>query len=125
MEDFRRRVPIRESFDARKGRYEVKVSARGLHTILFGVNPVDLGAVEQIVDTSQTTAIGRGMAYATRYMDGSRSLPEVIGLVCDDIRDRGLDVLAPYPRGDMAGFRGFELAAAINRLRTVAMRQVR
>jgi len=124
MEDFRRRVPLRESFDARKGRSEEKVSARGLHTILFGVTPVDLGAVEQLADSAQTTAIGRGMVYATRYMDGSRSLPEVIGLVCNDIRDRGLDVLAPYPRGDMAGFRGFELAAAINRLRTVAMRQV-
>jgi predicted ABC-class ATPase len=124
MEDFRRRAPLPESFDARKGRAEAKVSARGMHTLLFGVNPVDLGAVEQLVDISQTTAIGRGMVYATRYMDGSRSLSEVIGLVCDDIRDHSLDVLAPYPRGDMAGFREFELAAAINRLRTVTMRQV-
>jgi predicted ABC-class ATPase len=124
MEDFRRRAPLPESFDARKGRSEEKVSARGINTILFGVTPVDLGAVEQLVDTSQTTAIGRGMVYATRYMDGSRSLTEVIGRVCDDIREHGLDILAPYPRGDMAGFRGFELAAAINRLRTVTMRQV-
>jgi predicted ABC-class ATPase len=124
MEDFRRRAPLPESFDARKGRSEEKVSARGINTILFGVTPVDLGAVEQLVDTSQTTAIGRGMVYATRYMDGSCSLTEVIGRVCDDIREHGLDILAPYPRGDMAGFRGFELAAAINRLRTVTMRQV-
>ncbi len=124
MEDFRRRAPLPESFDARKGRAEAKVSTRGMHTLLFGVHQIDLGAVEQLADTSQTTAIGRGMVYATRYMDGSRSLPEVIGLVCDDIRAQGLDLLAPYPRGDMAGFREFELAAAINRLRTVTMRQL-
>jgi predicted ABC-class ATPase len=124
MEDFRRRAPLPESFDARKGRAEEKVAPKGLHTILFGVHPVDLGAVEQLADICQTTAVGRGMVYATRYMDGLRSLREVIGLVCEDIHRSGLDVLAPYPRGDLAGFRRFELAAAINRLRPVAMRQV-
>ena len=122
MPEFLRRAPLPESFDARKGRVGDKILAKGLHTIMFGVNHVDLGAVEQLVDTSQTMAIGKGMRYATRYMDGVRSLDEVIGLACDDIRKEGLDILSPYPRGDLAEFRGFELAAAINRLRTVAMR---
>jgi predicted ABC-class ATPase len=123
MTEFMRRIPLPESFDAKKGRAGDKVIAKGLHTIMFGVNPVDLRAVEQLVDHSQTTAIGRGMLLATRYMDGVRSLNQVIRLVCDDIRKDGLDVLSPYPRGDLAGFRGFELAAAVNRLRTLAMRQ--
>ena len=39
----------------------------------------------------------------------------------DDIARLGLDVLSPEKAGDLAGFRRFELAAAINRLRSLAV----
>jgi hypothetical protein len=36
-----------------------------------------------------------------------------------DIQANGLDILTEFPQGDLALFRRFELAAALNRLRTL------
>ncbi|MDT8358028.1 MAG: ABC-ATPase domain-containing protein [Methanomicrobiaceae archaeon] len=121
--EFRQRIPVGESFDPGKGKRKVKVAARGRRTILFGRHAIDLSAAEQLVDSSQTRAIGNAIVYATRYMDGRRTLEEVIGQVFADMGRGGLDVLVPGPWGDLAAFRAHELAAAINRLRTVTMRQ--
>jgi len=113
------RIPRAFSFDPRKGKKSVKISAKGLKTIQFGVHSIDLSAVEQLIDSSQTRAIGRAVHYAARYMDGSRPLREVIEMVLADIDEGGLDVLDSVPVGDHASFRGLELAAAINRLRSL------
>jgi predicted ABC-class ATPase len=117
------RSPLGRSFDPRKGRREVKISPKGLQSISFGVHEIDLGSVEQLVDMSQTRAVGDAIFYAMRYMDGIRTLNDVIGLVLQDIKTEGLDVLSGSPVGDYASFRGFELAAAINRLRTMSVKQ--
>ncbi len=117
-----RRIPLAGSFDPSKGRKAVKISPKGLKTILFGVHPIDLGGIEQIVDTSQTRAIGEAINYAVKFMDGKRTLGEVLHLVLKDVKEKGLDVLSPRPVSDFAGFRNLELAAAINRLRTFGVR---
>ena len=117
------RIPLAHSFDPSKGKREVKISSKGLLSIAFGIHNIDLGAVEQLVDISQTRAIGDAIYYAMKYMDGSRTLKNIVNAVLKDIREKGLDVLNPRPVGDYAAFRGFELAAAINRLRTILVRQ--
>jgi predicted ABC-class ATPase len=115
--DITERIPVKDSFDASKGKRKVKISARGVDTILFGVHEIDLQNVEQLVDMSQTRAIGDAIYHATRYMDGKRTLNEVVSAVCEDIKG-DLDVLNPRPAGDYAAFRRLELVAAVNRLRT-------
>ncbi|MFO7772933.1 MAG: ABC-ATPase domain-containing protein [Dehalococcoidia bacterium] len=115
----RKRIPLAHSFDPSQGRREVKISPRGLHSISFGTHIIDLGAVEQLVDASQTRAMGDAVYYATKYMDGKRTLREITNTVLADIRTKGLDVLNPKPVGDYAAFRGLELGSAINRLRTL------
>ncbi len=117
------RSPLGRSFDPSKGRREVKISPKGLQSISFGVHEIDLGAVEHLVDMSQTRAVGDAIFYATRYMDGTRTLDDVIGRVLLDIETKGLDVLSGSPIGDYAAFRRFELAASINRLRTMNVKQ--
>ncbi|NOX20429.1 MAG: ABC-ATPase domain-containing protein [Nitrospirae bacterium] len=112
------RVPLSESLDPRKGKKAVKVAAKTLHTIAFGRELIDLSAIEQLVSVSQTRAIGDAMVYAMRYMDGKHCLKEVICSVMKDIEEKGLDVLSDIPKGDYAEFRAFELAGAINRLRS-------
>jgi hypothetical protein len=63
------------------------------------------------------------MVYAKQqYMDGYRTLAEILDAVMGDIESRGLEILVPFPEGDLAMFRRFELAAAINRLRTLAIK---
>jgi len=117
------RVPLGRSFDPSKGRREVKISSKGLHSIAFGTHTIALGAVEQLVDISQTRAIGDAIYYATTFMDESRPLKEIVDAVIRAIEKGGLDVLNRRPVGDYAKFRGLELAAAINRLRTLSVRK--
>ena len=112
-----------DSLDPSKGRREVKISSKGLHSIAFGEHDIDLGAVEQLVDISQTRALGDAINYARKYMDGTRAMKEIVATVLKDINDKGLDVLTHRSVGDYAEFRGLELAAAINRLRTLLVRQ--
>ncbi len=117
------RIPLAESLDPSKGKREVKITARGVKTILFGRHEIDLSAVEQLVDPSQLNAIGQALYYAReRYMDGRRTLREILDAVERDIAAKGLDVIDVRPMGDYAYFRRFELAAAMNRLRTLKVR---
>jgi predicted ABC-class ATPase len=117
---FTPRVPKRESLDPSKGKRDVKISGRGVKTILFGRHTIDLSYVEQVIHPSQANAIGQALYYArTRYMDGSLALPEILSHVLNDIAQRGLDVIDPRRTGDYAAFRPLELAAALNRLPTL------
>jgi len=114
------RRPLRGGFDPSRGKREVKIDAKGLRTILYGTTAIDLSYLEQLVDTSQTRAIGLMIHYyAQRYLEGSASLKEGMELVMRDIEERGLDCLLPYKVGDLAIPRPCEVAAAINRMRTL------
>ncbi|MFB0518194.1 MAG: ATPase, partial [Acidobacteriota bacterium] len=91
--------------------------------ISFGRQTIDLGAVEQIVSTSQTRSIADIIVYArSRYMDNRHSLQKVISLVMKDIEHKGLDILSPHPVGNYALPRPYEVAAAVNRLRGLRIR---
>lgn len=117
------RVPLPASLDPSRGRRDVRLKVRDVDEVVFGSEDVDLSAVEQLVNRDQLQAIAEAMVYAKqRYMDGNRSLPEILDAVMEDIQSRGLDILVPFPEGDLAMFRRFELAAAINRLRSLAMK---
>ena len=114
------RCPVPASIGTRRGRREVSAGSRGDHTVLLGTETIDLSCVEQIVDPSQTRALAAALAHArARYVDGRRHLGEILDLVMADIDAHGLDVLSEYRRADHAHFRRFELAAALNRLRTL------
>jgi predicted ABC-class ATPase len=120
----RPRVPLPDSLDPRRGRREVRVKVRDVDEVLFGSEDIDLSAVEQLVSKDQLRAIAAAMVYAKRrYIDGTQTLPAILDQVMADIAQKGLDVITPFPQGDLALFRRFELAAAINRVRTLEMKQ--
>ncbi|MCO6486877.1 MAG: ABC-ATPase domain-containing protein [Phaeodactylibacter sp.] len=112
-----RRAPIARSLDAQKGRRE-KVRAFATRSLQFGTEEIALSAVEQLVDNSQLNAIGDALLYARKYMDG-RPLAEVLGQVLADIEAGSMDVLSYRKEGHYAAFRKLELAAALNRLRSL------
>ncbi|MGQ9857668.1 MAG: ABC-ATPase domain-containing protein [Thermodesulfobacteriota bacterium] len=118
------RAPFGESFQAQKGRKEVNVDANGLNQILYGTTSIDLEKVEQIVDPSQTRAIAQLMRYySTRYADGRTPLRSGLEKVMEDLDRRGFNILGSNKAGNLALPRIQELAAAINRMRTLRVRQ--
>jgi len=117
------RIPLPISFDPQRGKRDVKIDAKSLKMILYGRTAIDLSQVAQVADESQTNAIGDLIHYcATRYFTGEVPLAEGLKKAMADVEAKGLDVLSPFKKGDYARPRLFELAAAINRMRTLKMR---
>jgi predicted ABC-class ATPase len=119
------RLPRGDSIDPYNEYNRLRISAPEVATLVFGKQKVDLGDVEQIVESAQTKAIGLAMLYAQQYMDGSRPISDVIALIIETIEQQGIDVLDENLTGDIAGFRGLELAAALNRTRGFMVEQVK
>ncbi|UCF38860.1 MAG: ABC-ATPase domain-containing protein [Acidobacteriota bacterium] len=112
------RRPVAGSFDASRGRRDVKIDARGLSTILFGTENIDLSAVEQLVDSSQTRAIGEAILFfSRRYAAEGMSLRDGLEMLDRELQRQGLDILVPYKVGNLARPRRLEIASAINRFR--------
>ena len=117
------RVPLPESIDPSRGQREVKLKVRDVDEVVFGTEEIDLSAVEQIVEAGQLRAIASAIVYAKgQYINGCRTLPEILNGVMADLESQGLDLLSNLPEGDFVLFRRFELAAALNRLRTLKVR---
>ncbi|HAV43409.1 TPA: ATPase [bacterium] len=114
------RVPLAEGFDPSRGKRGVKISVKDRSTILYGRHAIDLWAVEQLVDPSQTRFIASAIHYLTRHMDEKKSLREIITHFMEKIEEKSLDLL--FVHGDYALARRHELAAAINRLRTLKIK---
>jgi predicted ABC-class ATPase len=121
------RAPLAESVDPSRGRRDVKIDARAVDELGFGTQRIDLRCVGQLVDRSQTRAVGHALHIAReRLMDGKTPLPEVLDALEARLEADGLDALSPFGRGrhpgNLARPRRHEIAAALNRLRTLRMR---
>ena len=124
------RIPQIHSVSAAKGRHEAKIIARSVETLVFGQENIDLVGIEQLVDVSQTRAIGHVLHFAaTKLVDGRRTIEEIIDGIEAMLDEQSLDVLSLFLAsgrhpGNLARPRKFEIVAALNRLRTVHMRQM-
>ena len=117
------RRPRARSFDASRGRRAVKIDARGLRKLSYGRTDIDLSALEQLVDSSQTRAIGHAIhRMATRCFPDDLTLEQALAWLMDDLDSEGLDVLSPFKVGNLACPRRYEVAMAVNRMRTLAVR---
>jgi predicted ABC-class ATPase len=119
----RPRVPLATSLNPRKGKRAVNIKGRALRAVLFGTEEIDMTGVAQLVDEGQLRAIGLALNLAReKFMDGEQTIPEVISDVIMEINKKGLDGLDRRLSGDLTSFRGYELAAALNRLRTLRVK---
>jgi hypothetical protein len=102
----------------------VYVRVPDTRTLRYGEEEVDLAAVEQLVSFPQIRAVGQALAWAVveGILDGSRTVPEILDAVEEAVDAGGLDALDPRRPGDLAAFRRFELAATLNRLRSLHVR---
>jgi predicted ABC-class ATPase len=114
------RTPKARSFDASRGKRDVKIDVKGLHTLIYGTTPIDLTGLEQLVDTSQTRAIGDIILYySERYAGKEYTLREGLEKLFEELQKHGLDMLSSRKMGNYGMPRIFEVAAAINRMRTL------
>ncbi len=114
------RAPLGDSIDPSKGKREINVKVRGQRHIQFGTEDIDLTHVEQLIDDSQTRAVAQALVYMKkRVLNGKVTTKEALTTVEEAITENGLDVFLPGNPGDLAVFRRCELAAALNRLRTM------
>lgn len=108
-----------------------KVSAKSLRCVSYGETEIELSYVEQLVEVGQAKAVMdilQHLASSSKYVDGSRTFLEVVELLertlgaeGRPIGEQGLDAVSrdfPAPCPFHALPRRFELAAALNRLRT-------
>ncbi len=114
------RSPSPASFNPSRGKREVKIAARGLKQILFGKTSIDLSAIEQLADPAQTRAIGELIHYySSKYAAREKNLTEGLIKLMDDLEKEGFDLISTFRPADLAVPRLFEVAAAINRMRTL------
>jgi predicted ABC-class ATPase len=114
------RIPAAQRLDSSDDPRSPKLKVRDLDELVFGAETVDLSGVEQIVEIEQLRAIGAAIAYLQQYyLDGRLDLETIVNHVMTDLSAANLDILTPYPQGDLAAFRAVELAAVLNRLRSL------
>lgn len=95
---------------------KIKVPRNGL--ISYGETEIDLTSVEQLVSTSQTTAVAHVLQHLASMGTPLPNVRELLEAVDQKIDESGLDVLAPGRyHGGLTRPRLLDIGAAINRLR--------
>jgi predicted ABC-class ATPase len=117
------RIPVVDSIDPYNYYGKKSIYTSEVYRLNFGKTIIDLTDVEQLVELSQTKAIGQALVYLRKYIDRKTPLKEIINLLMIDLEKEGLDILSDRISGHFAKFRGLELALAINRLRSLKMVQ--
>jgi hypothetical protein len=76
----------------------------------------------QLVDAAQCRMIGDVLLQCARGLcDGEKSIPELLDRIDEQIEKDGLDAITDREFGDRARARRFEIAAALNRLRSLRL----
>jgi predicted ABC-class ATPase len=116
------RLPLSTCFEPdKKAKTESQKPPGKMHAQYAG-EFIDVSQVSQIVSPSQVRAISRSLALVHRLIGSSDSLRDVVNKVMKRIKTVGLDTLSSRMMGDLAMFRAYELAAAINRMRNLKIK---
>ncbi|WP_070121845.1 ABC-ATPase domain-containing protein [Bacillus marinisedimentorum] len=122
------RIPLPQSLDSRKGK-KSKVTARGLSSIQYGRSDIQLQYVEQLVDQSQTRMIAEILFFLEREKRLSRqeaAIPALLDFIEEKMDNEGpgsFTLSKGQHPGDLARPRRHEIAAALNRLRTLGIKK--
>lgn len=95
---------------------KVKVKTNALDTISIAREPIDIRALEQLVDSQQTAAIGKMILFAQRNLvDGIKTTEQIADELEQIANEKGLSF---FGKGSMAMPRRQELLGALNRMRS-------
>ena len=117
------RRPDPGSLDASRGRKAERVRSVKTRAIEFGSEEIDVSLLFQLIDAAQCRMIGDVLLECSRELcDGRRSVAAILDLVDARINERGLEAVTQAGFGDRARARRFEIAAALNRLRSLRLK---
>ncbi len=119
-----KRIPEAGSYSAARGRRGVRIDVPMLRHIRFGATEIDLGAMDQLVDISQTRAIAHALHLLRRFMGEGQDLRQLMTRLEACFDEQGLSCLSLYGEveqhpGNFARPRKYEIAAALNRHLTI------
>ncbi|MFQ5697199.1 MAG: P-loop domain-containing protein [Myxococcota bacterium] len=118
----RPRIPDPRSLDASRGRRPERVRGIRTRAIEFGREEIDVSLLHQLVDPAQCRMVGDALLALSRELaDGRRSIPELLDALDAKVDGEGLQRVAAAGFGDRARARRFEIAAALNRLRSLRL----
>lgn len=116
------RRPDPRSLDPSRGRRAERVRGVKTRTIEFGTEEIEVSLLSQLVDPAQCRMIGDVLLACARGLcDGRRSLTDILELIETRVERDGLEALTQPGFGDRARARRFEIAAALNRLRSLRL----
>lgn len=120
------RVPLKGSLNSQKGK-KSKVAARGKHAIQYGRTDINLQFIEQLVDDSQTRMIAEILHHLERenVLAKHLTVKKLVALIENKMNEQGLGSFTVFSNqhpGELARPRGLEIAAALNRIRTMQVR---
>lgn len=123
----RARVVDRASVDDRTDRGRSKLKRRDMDVLVFGESDIDVRAVEQFVDAGQITGAGLALRSLVTggHLDGERTLAEALDSLEESLAGRGVTLLGEDFGGDYALPRRQEIAAVLNRLRSMRVAEQR
>ncbi|AFZ12048.1 ABC transporter, ATPase [Crinalium epipsammum PCC 9333] len=113
------RVLLANKSPSNFNQYKREWKVRDLDTIIFNREEIDLSGVEQLVEVGQLRAIAATISYIEQHYLDHYTLPEILDSAIADITTQSFDILTSFPEGNFVFFRRLELAAAINRWRSL------
>ncbi|MDT0306256.1 ABC-ATPase domain-containing protein [Streptomyces sp. DSM 44917] len=119
------RSPDPASLDS-SARGRTRVRARGTDQLVLGEEEIDVRAVEQLADSPHLLGVGLALELAVRrgHLDGRRTLAQALDLLEADLGGEDpAAALLGLRDDDFAVPRRFEIAAALNRHRSLRVRR--
>lgn len=123
----RARVVDPRSVDDRGAKGRSRLKRRDMDVLTFGESDVDVRSVEQFVDAGQITGAGLALRALVQggHLNGSRTLAEALDSLDRALAERGVSLLGDDFDGDYVLPRRHEVAAVLNRLRTLRVAEQR
>ena len=112
------RIPLKSSF-SNKGKDRL-FKVKGMHTILYGKERINISGLEQLVDASQTNCIAIMIDYyQSNLLNEQDTISQAADKIFDLISEKGLDIVSPHQGhpGNLALPRKQEFCGALNRYR--------
>lgn len=123
LSEFKDRIPLGKGFDPRKGHRAERVKTRETRTISFGTQEIEVSLVPQLIDHAQNRTLGDWLIRCARGLaDNQANLLEICTKLENEALSSKLSETTVGNDGDRAFVRRFELAAAINRLRSLKIK---